>query len=57
MSNLETLMNCSLNKRKRAVSVDNLNEQKDDLLLSENSNENSKTISYFFAYLFSLIIM
>ncbi|CAF3350876.1 unnamed protein product [Rotaria socialis] len=34
-----TSITCQLNKRKRAVSVDNLNEQKDDLILSENSNE------------------
>ncbi|CAF1159772.1 unnamed protein product [Rotaria sp. Silwood1] len=34
-----TSMTCQLAKRKRAISVDNLNESKDDLLISENMNE------------------
>ncbi|CAF1122533.1 unnamed protein product [Rotaria sordida] len=34
-----TSMTCQLTKRKRAISVDNLNEQKDELLISENTNE------------------
>ncbi|CAF3082018.1 unnamed protein product [Rotaria sp. Silwood2] len=34
-----TSMTCQLTKRKRAVSVDNLNEQKDDLLTSKNRKD------------------
>jgi ubiquitin C-terminal hydrolase len=38
----ESSMTCQLRKRKRAISVDNLNEQKDDESVSENPNESSK---------------
>lgn len=37
-----TSITCQSNKRKRAISVDNLNEQKDGGLTSENVNEISK---------------
>jgi hypothetical protein len=37
-------MTCQLRKRKRAISVDNLNEQKDDVSIPENTNEISKLI-------------
>ncbi len=44
MFKIVTSMKCQLRKRKRAISVDNLNEQKDDTLTSENTNETSKLI-------------
>jgi hypothetical protein len=37
-------MTCQLRKRKRAISVDNVNEQKDDESKTENTNEISKLI-------------
>ena len=37
-------MSSQLRKRKRAISMDNLNEQKDDGSLSQNTNESSKFI-------------
>jgi hypothetical protein len=41
---IEKSMTCQLRKRKRAISVDNLNEQKDDVSISENNNEISNLI-------------
>jgi hypothetical protein len=37
-------MTCQLRKRKRAISVDNLNEQKDDVSIPEDTNEISNLI-------------
>jgi hypothetical protein len=41
---IEKSMTCQLRKRKRAISVDNLNEQKDDVSISANNNEISNLI-------------
>jgi hypothetical protein len=39
---IDTSLTCQLRKRKRAISVDNLNEQKDDGSIPEDTNEISK---------------
>ena len=39
---VDTSMANQLRKRKRAISVDNLNEQKDEELISDETNEMSK---------------